>query len=733
MELREAMPGYEIMSRLKFQISGMSCAVCQAHVQKAAAGVPGVSSAEVSLMLKTLVVEFDRGGAVSPDAVIAAVKAAGFGARLVADGDDAAAARQPGEDAECAALRRRFWLSLVFMLPLAYVAMHGMFGMPLWAAVDRPLCQLLLLVPVLWLNRAFFVQGWRSLWRMAPTMDSLVSLGTGAAVAYSLAMMARGGGDCYFDSAGMIPTLITFGKWLETRARRHTRDAIGKLMDLAPKKAVRIENGREQTVPVEELREGDEILVSPGCAIPVDGVVVSGISTVDQSAITGEPIPVDVVVGSRVAGATVNCSGAIHVRATAVGAKTTLARIIALVEEAGSSRAPIARLADRVCAVFVPAVICLAAITAVAWLAGSGGVAAALEHAIAVLVISCPCALGLATPVAIMAGTGRAAQLGLLFRNATALEELSNVNTVVLDKTGTLTNGRPEVVAMELKTDDALEIAAAIERESQHPLAQAIVSQARSRGIGELPQPDEVVAVPGQGVRARLAGRQYLIGNARMAAAAGVAVPDKVSPETTALYLAGGGRLLGCFYLADAARPESAAAVAAMTRVHLETVMLTGDNAGSAEAVARSCGIGKWKAGLLPEEKVAAISQLRAEGRRVAMVGDGINDAPSLASADVGVAIGAGTDIAIETADVVLARSRLDDVVTAWRLSCAVMRIIRQNLFWAFAYNALCLPLAAGVFEPWTGWSIRPVFAALAMSCSSICVVSNALRLRWFK
>ncbi len=722
------------MAHLKFQVSGMSCAVCQAHVQKAASGVAGVASADVNLLLKSLDVELAEGAdsaSVVP-AIIAAVEEVGFGAKLV-DRRREQAERRQADLAENAALRTRFWLSLCFMLPLMYVAMHGMFGLPLFAVLDNAWCQLILLAPILWINRLFFIRGYRGLFRMEPTMDALVALGASAGIIYSLWEVCRGGNDFYFDSAGMIPTLITFGKWLEARARNHTKDAISKLMDLAPKSAIRIENGVEKSVPVSELSVGDELLVRPGTAIPVDSVVISGISTVDQSAITGEPLPVDVTAGSKVTGATMNCSGALHIRVSAVGEETTLARIIALVEEAGSSRAPIARLADRVCGIFVPTVICVAIISAVVWLLCGGGAPAALSHAIAVLVISCPCALGLATPVAIMVGTGRAARLGILFKNATALEGLSAVNSVVLDKTGTVTRGQPEVVAVEENAPDFMVIAAAIERDSEHPLACSILRYAQAHNVGKLPAADALVTVPGQGVRATVEGCEYMIGNARMAAEAGVDVPANTHLGTTALYLMGNSRLLGAFYLADQVREDSKDAIAKLTSAHLEVVMLTGDNRESAENVAKQCGVLKWQAGLLPQEKTEYIKSLRNEGRKVAMVGDGINDAPSLATADVGIAIGAGTDIAIEAADVVLSKSQLGDVVTAWRLSHAVMRNIRQNLFWAFAYNALCIPLAAGCFEHLFGWSIRPIFAALAMSCSSVCVVSNALRLRWFK
>lgn len=725
---------------LRFHVTGMSCAVCQAHVQKAAAAVPGVDRTEVSLLLNTLEVEL------SPDsrrseciaAVVQAVKAAGFGIEPAPAVRDAA--KQAAlEQADLDGLRRRFLLSLLFLVPLAYAAMHGMLHLPLPRILDTPWLQLALLLPILWLNRSFFIRGGRGLWRREPAMDSLVALGSGAGVLFSLWEMAAGGSAFYFDSAGMIPVLITFGKWLEARARRHTRDAVGKLIRLAPETAVRLgADGTQSEVPVAEVRCADVLIVRPGDAVPVDGVVVSGSSAVDCSAITGEPVPVEVTSGSKVTGGTVNCSGVLHIRATAVGEDTALARIIALVEEAGSSRAPVSRLADRACGIFVPAVICLALLTAAGWLLCGGGAANALAHAIAVLVISCPCALGLATPVAIMAGTGRAARMGILFKNAAALERLSSVNVFVLDKTGTVTCGHPEVVGAELLHPQAAALAAALERDCAHPLSQAVVRYAAAyaaegTAASSCPAAEEVHVIAGAGVRGVIGSVQYAIGNARSAQEHGVSVDEsRIPPGTAALYLTAPGQLLGTFYLADSPRPESRSAVEQLNAHHLRTVLLSGDAAGSVAATAGKCGITEWHAGLLPQEKVEKLRALRAAGQTVAMVGDGVNDAPSLAAADVGIAIGAGTDIAIEAADVVLTRSRLTDVTAAWRLSGAVMRNIRQNLFWAFAYNALCIPLAAGLFVPVTGWEIRPVFAAAAMCCSSLCVVGNALRLRRF-
>ena len=676
---------------------------------------------------------------------------------------------------ELAGMKRRFLTSLVFLAPLFYIAMGHMMGWPLPAFFHQPsnalvvaFLQFLLTLPILYINRKYYTVGFKTLWHRAPNMDSLIALGSSAAVLYGVAALfliawhlgraAYGAGDAaaelaqvehwamdlYFESAGMILTLITLGKWLETRSKGKTSQAITRLMDLAPKTAMVLRDGAEVEVPVEDVVVGDLIVVRPGGRIPVDGVVTEGASSVDESALTGESLPVEKLPGAKVAAASINKSGSFTFRATRVGEDTTLAQMIRLVDEAASSKAPIAKLADKVAGVFVPVVIAIAVVTAAVWLIATGGdVTRALTAGVAVLVISCPCALGLATPVAIMVGTGKGAENGILIKSAEALETLHTIQTVVLDKTGTLTQGKPVVTdcrpAPGVTEEELLCVAASLEKPSEHPLADAITAEAQARNIPLAPVED-FLATPGRGIRGVIQGQQLLAGNRAMLEEAGVpldgfdAVAEGLAQAgKTPLYFAGDGRMLGVVAVADTPKPTSAEAVRAFQAMGIDVVMLTGDNARTAEAVGRQLGVNRVVAEVLPQDKEKTVAELQAQGKRVAMVGDGINDAPALARADVGLAIGAGTDVAIESADVVLMKSDLLDAVTAVQLSRKVIRNIKENLFWAFIYNIIGIPLAAGVWYPLFQLQLSPMFGAAAMSLSSVCVVSNALRLKFFR
>ena len=746
----------------------MTCSACSAHVEKAVNKLEGVSSAEVSLMTNSMSVVYDE-TALSPQDIIQAVVQAGYGASLPQGKGSAQNAPPPGGglEQELAAMKHRFLWSLVFLIPLFYISMGHMLGAPLPAfllgtenAVAFGLTQLLLTLPIMYLNDKYYKVGFQTLLRRAPNMDSLIAVGSSAAVIYgvfALYQMGYGLGhgdlelveqyhmDLYFESAGMILTLITLGKFLETRSKGKTSQAITHLMDLAPKTAHVLRDGAEVEVPVEEVRVGDRIVVRPGQSIPVDGVIVEGSSAVDESALTGESLPVDKGPGDKVAAASINRSGSFTFEALRVGEDTTLSQMIRLVEEAAASKAPIAKLADRVAGVFVPVVMAIAAVTAMAWLIATGGdVTRALTTGVAVLVISCPCALGLATPVAIMVGTGKGAENGILIKSAQALETLHTVDTVVLDKTGTLTQGKPVVTdvipAQGLEENDLLLLAACLEGPSEHPVARAIVEEARSRQL-PLTSPQDFSALHGLGVRGTLAGRACLGGNLRLMEQSNIPLEDlpargeALSEEgKTPLYFSDGQRLLGLIAVADTPKPTSAQAVDAFHQLGLEVVMLTGDNQRTAQAIGRQLGVTQIMAEVLPQDKESVVRRLQEEGKKVAMVGDGINDAPALARADVGLAIGAGTDIAMESADIVLMKSDLLDAAAAVELSRATIRNIKENLFWAFFYNALGIPLAAGVFYALgiTHFMLNPMFAAAAMSLSSVCVVSNALRLRMF-
>ena len=737
----------------QFAVTGMTCAACSAHVEKAVSRLSGVQSAPVNLMLGSMTVTYDE-KAVTEGDIIAAVKAAGYGASPASQTDQGQLRRD-----QDAALRRRkkhlIW-SVVFLVPLFYLSMGHMMGLPLPQVLHtHPLLlaclQLALVIPILILNRNYFTVGFSRLVKLSPNMDSLVAVGAAAGLVYSLIEMGllaagqvSGMPDLYFESAGMILTLVTVGKYLEERSRGKTTGAISALLALAPESAVVRRQGQELTIPTEEIVAGDTVIVRQGGRIPVDGVITDGHAAVDESAITGESLPVEKVPGDAVTSATVTSSGYLELRATRVGGDTTLSQIIRLMEEAASSKAPISRLADRISGIFVPAVMAISLTAALLWaFVGGMDVRFCLSIAIAVLVISCPCALGLATPVAIMVGTGQAAQQGILIKSAESLELLHKVQTVVLDKTGTVTMGQPRVTdilcAPGVTEEELLCVAASAEKPSEHPLAHAIVEEAQARHIPLCPV-SGFRSVPGGGIQATLSGEAVLAGNAGYLAQNGVSLAAMEADAhrlaedgKTPLFFAESGRLLGCVAVADVVKPDSAKAIAALRRMGRRVVLLTGDNQRTANAIARQIGVDQVIAQVLPQDKAKCVAQLQQQGQRVAMVGDGVNDAPALAQADVGLAIGAGTDIAIESADVVLMKSSLLDIPAAMDLSRAVLRNIKQNLFWAFFYNSIGIPVAAGVLYPALHLTLNPMLAAAAMSLSSVCVVSNALRLRGWK
>ena len=737
----------------QFAVAGMTCAACSAHVEKSVSRLSGVQSAPVNLMLGSMTVTYNE-KAVTEGDIIAAVKAAGYGASPASQTDQGQLRRD-----QDAALRRRkkhlIW-SVVFLVPLFYLSMGHMMGLPLPQVLHmHPLLlaclQLALVIPILILNRNYFTVGFSRLVKLSPNMDSLVAVGAAAGLVYSLIEMGllaagqvSGMPDLYFESAGMILTLVTVGKYLEERSRGKTTGAISALLALAPESAVVRRQGQELTIPTEEIVAGDTVIVRQGGRIPVDGVITDGHAAVDESAITGESLPVEKVPGDAVTSATVTSSGYLELRATRVGGDTTLSQIIRLMEEAASSKAPISRLADRISGIFVPTVMAISLTAALLWaFVGGMDVRFCLSIAIAVLVISCPCALGLATPVAIMVGTGQAAQQGILIKSAESLELLHKVQTVVLDKTGTVTMGQPRVTdilcAPGVTEEELLCVAASAEKPSEHPLAHAIVEESQARHIPLCPV-SGFRSVPGGGIQATLSGEAVLAGNAGYLAQNGVSLAAMEADAhrlaedgKTPLFFAESGRLLGCVAVADVVKPDSAKAIAALRRMGRRVVLLTGDNQRTANAIARQIGVDQVIAQVLPQDKAKCVAQLQQQGQRVAMVGDGVNDAPALAQADVGLAIGAGTDIAIESADVVLMKSSLLDIPAAMDLSRAVLRNIKQNLFWAFFYNSIGIPVAAGVLYPAMHLTLNPMLAAAAMSLSSVCVVSNALRLRGWK
>ena len=759
-----------------FDVTGMTCAACSARVEKATRAVPGVADVAVNLLKNSMDISFDDG--VEPSAVTAAVEAAvdkaGYGASArvpaVANGGgqgagSRAAQARPVTDAAAEAkhVRMRLIVSAAFTIPLFYLSMGHMFGWPLPGfflgdenVLTFAFTQFLLLLPVVFVNFKFFCVGFKTLVHGAPNMDSLIALGSTAASAYGIYAIykigiALGAGDLhaahmaamdlYFESAAMILTLITLGKYFEARAKGKTTDAIAKLVDLAPKEAVRLADGVEERVPVEAVRVGDVLAVRAGEGVPVDGTLLEGSGTLDESVITGESVPVDKRPGDRVTGATLNSTGWFTMRADRVGDDTALAGIIRLVDEATSTKAPIEKIADKISGVFVPVVIVIAVVTFAVWMFGGATLEIALSHAISVLVISCPCALGLATPTAIMVGTGRGATNGILIKSAEALETAHDVRTVVLDKTGTVTEGAPSVTdvlaAPGASEERLLELAVSVEGRSEHPLARAVCAYARERKVYPL-LVEDFRQIPGEGVAALVDDHPSLAGNLRMMEARGIetgtfaeAARWLADEGKTPLFFAQDGELLGIVAVADTVKPSSAAALAVLKGMGIRTVMLTGDNERTAAAIQRKVGADEVIAGVLPDGKEREIRRLAEQGR-VAMVGDGINDAPALARADVGIAIGAGTDVAIESADIVLMRSDLLDVPVSIQLSRATLRNIKQNLFWALVYNAVCIPVAAGALS-FMGLNLNPMIAAAAMSLSSVCVVTNALRLRGWK
>ena len=755
------------MKQTIFNVTGMTCSACVSNVEKAVKKLPGITRAEANLLGNSMLVEHDP-GQTTMEAVQAAITAAGYNAapRLPQGQGAALAPQKNGFDATqaIASMKRRAIVSFGFMVPLMYLSMAPMVGLPLPAslvgvenAIPMAFTQLLLCLPVVLVNSAYFRGGFKALWHRSPNMDSLVAVGTSSALVYGIFAIyhmgwALGAGnhmvaahylhDLYFESAGMILALITLGKTLEAVGKGRTGAAITALLNLAPKTALRLRNGQEETIPVEEIQPGDTLAVKPGSRVPVDGIVLQGTSAVDESALTGESVPVEKAPGDTVTGATVNTSGYIVMQAKRVGNDTTLAQIIALVEQAGATKAPIARLADAISGVFVPVVMVIAALTFAGWLLTGSEVEFALARAIAVLIISCPCALGLATPVAIMAGTGQGAKNGILFKSAQALEGFGKIHTMVLDKTGTVTSGKPVVTdILPLASDEntLLALAAGVESMSEHPLAKAIVQEAAARSITPL-QASGFTALSGLGLRAETPLGLCVAGNLRLmnqqgidTAAAGTLPTTLAEAGKTPLYFALNGRLAGIIAVADKPKPSSAAAIAALKQRGVHVVMLTGDNAATAEAVRREVGIDEAIADVLPQDKDAQVQRLMAQGHKTAMVGDGINDAPALARAEVGVAIGAGAEVAIESAEGVLIKSDLWDAVTAFDLSRATLKNIKMNLFWAFFYNILGIPLAAGLLYPAFGLTLNPMFAAAAMGLSSVFVVTNALRLNLFK
>lgn len=733
-----------------FVVTGMTCSACSAHVEKAVSRVAGVESVAVNLMTGRMSVTFDE-SKTSVGAICDAVIADGYGAEPAANTD--ARKQREQQDAATQAMKKRLIVSVCFLVPLFYLSMGHMMGWPLPGFLHITLwfvlVQILLLIPILIANRAYFTVGFSRLFRGAPNMDSLVALGAAAGIVYSvlalLGVVGSGMPELYFESAGMILSLVTIGKYLEQRSRGKTTSAISSLIALAPESAVVLRDGQEQTVPLTEVAVGDTVIVRQGGRIPVDGTVTAGEASVDESALTGESLPMEKHIGDKVTAATINRSGYLKLTAERVGDDTTLAQIVHLMEQASSSKAPIAKLADKVSGIFVPAVISIALIAALAWyFIGHQSLSFALSIGIAVLVISCPCALGLATPVAIMVGTGKAAEHGILIKSAESLELLHKVDTVVLDKTGTITEGTPRVTEMipfgTVTDEELLRLAASVETQSEHPLSRAIVQEAEKRGIAPIAEVTDFTATAGGGVEAQIHGTVIYGGNRRLMEHKGVAldvfesVAKLMADEgKTPLYFAENKRLLGVIAVADVIKETSFSAIETLKRDGAHLVLLTGDNARTAKAIAEQVGIEEVLSDVLPQDKESCVAKLQNEGRCVAMVGDGINDAPALARADVGIAIGAGSDIAIESADVVLIKSDLRDVASAISLSRAVIRNIRQNLFWAFFYNAISIPVAAGVFFPAFGLRLNPMLGAAAMSLSSVCVVSNALRLRMWK
>lgn len=790
-----------MVRKQKYSVTGMTCSACSSHVEKSVRKLPGMEEVTVNLLTNSMQTSYDD-GVCSEEKIIEAVEKAGYGASLstqdggVEKGSAAGKTKageydagreqvrgtsQMGREAlkgkkENKEMKTRLGISIIFMVLLMVVSMYHMFFM--WLHLPVPnlfmklfhgpenaltfsFTQFLLTLPIIYVNRKYYQTGFKTLFHLSPNMDSLIAIGSGAALLYGvfaiyrigyglghgdIALVERYASDLYFESAGMILALITVGKYLETRSKGKTSEAIEKLMDLSPKTALLLlENGEEKEIPTQQLLKDDLFVVKPGSLIPADGVVVEGTSSINEAAITGESIPVEKQPGDGVVSATMNKAGRLVCRAVKVGEDTTLSQIIRLVEEASSSKAPIARMADKIAGIFVPAVMCIALITFFVWVMAGGGFEAAMSGAIAVLVISCPCALGLATPVAIMVGTGVGAKNGILIKSGDALQSARDIHTVVLDKTGTITEGKPKVTDIlnyesDLDVNQIMALAAAIEKPSEHPLAEAIVDEAKERKV-EIPRVEEFQAVFGKGVMGICEGKKFFAGNLKFMEENGITLTreqktamEKMSEEgKTPLLFARENFFSAIIAVADTVKSSSVQAIEAFHNMNIEVVMLTGDNKRTAEAVKKRLGINQVIAEVLPEDKEKEIRRLQREGRKVAMIGDGINDAPALAAADVGIAIGAGTDVAIDSADIILMKSRLTDAITAIRLSRSVIKNIKENLFWAFFYNSIGIPLAAGVFYPAFGVRLNPMFGAAAMSLSSLFVVGNALRLRNFK
>lgn len=752
------------MKTQKFNVTGMTCSACSARIEKNINKTEGIIEANVNLLSNSMTVKYDESLLTEGD-IIKVVQNTGYGASSAERKKEAVNTDQKSDaENEFIEMKKRLIISFMFAIPLLYLAMGHMFEWPLPSifhgdenTMTFAFTQFLLALPVMIVNKKYYVVGFKTLFKGSPNMDSLIAIGTTAAIGYGvfaiykigyglghmdMEMVMRYSMDLYFESAGVILALITLGKFLEARAKGKTSDAIKKLMDLSPKTALVERDGQEVELPVEDVVKGDIIIVKPGQSVPVDGVITFGNSSLDESMLTGESIPVEKKAGDKVIGASINKSGYFKFEAQNVGDDTTLSQIIRLVEEASSSKAPISKLADKISGIFVPVVIAIAVIATIVWLLLGATFEFALSIGIAILVISCPCALGLATPTAIMVGTGKGAENGILIKSAEALEIAHQVQTVVMDKTGTITEGKPRVTDIStngISEDEMLKIAASAEKSSEHPLAEAVVEEAKNRNLG-LYVVQNFEAIPGQGLEAQVNNEKYFIGNLRLVNEKNININNfedessRLADEgKTPLYFADEKNVLGVIAVADVVKPTSQRAIKEFEAMGIEVVMLTGDNKKTAEAIRKQLGITRAIAEVLPQDKEREIRKIQEQGRKVAMIGDGINDAPALARADVGIAIGAGTDVAIESADIVLIRSDLLDAVTAVQLSKATIKNIKQNLFWAFIYNTIGIPLAAGVFYTMLNWKLNPMFAAGAMSLSSVSVVSNALRLKFFK
>ncbi len=749
----------------KFNVTGMTCSACSASVEKAVKKLEGINSVSVNLLTNSMVVHYNE-EVIDENNIIEAVTSAGYGASVFSKNkNEIKVSDKMRVEDEIKEMKKRLIISFAFLIPLMYISMGHMMGLPLPSflsglenAISYGMTQFLLALVIVYVNRKYYQVGFKTLFKGSPNMDTLIAIGSSAAMVYGIFAIYRMGYglgiqdfelvekyhmDLYFESAAMILTLITLGKYLEKKSKGKTSEAITKLMDLAPKTATILRNNKEVIVPIEEVLKDDIVIVKPGESIPVDGVIIQGSSSIDQSAITGESIPVEKNIGDKVIAATINKNGYFKFKAEKVGDDTTLAQIISLVEDASSSKAPIAKLADKISGVFVPVVISISIIATIVWLLVGKSFEFSLSIGIAVLVISCPCALGLATPVAIMVGTGKGAENGILIKSAEALETAHKVQTVVLDKTGTITEGKPKVteivVNSNINKNELLKIAASIEKPSEHPLADAIVEKAKKENITLL-DVDNFISITGKGIKAEINNKIYYAGNLSLMKENNIdyskfqkVINDLAKKGKTPLCFSDDSILFGVIAVADTIKPTSKKAIEEFKNMGINIVMLTGDNKNTAEAIRKELNIDKIIAEVLPQDKEKEVRKIQESGKKVVMIGDGINDAPALARADVGIAIGAGTDIAIESADIVLMKSDLLDGVTTIKLSKAVIKNIKENLFWAFFYNAIGIPLAAGVFYNILGWKLNPMFGAFAMSLSSVCVVSNALRLKLFK